>query len=179
MKHLFALFLLMILPVVAQAQTPVSKETANTYFTNCVKQPPMEQFTQEGQNMFCACTAARMTQFYTMEDMAAATGTDPVTARPAYNKMIALIYAPCMEIPVREHYYNTCMNNPDSARYRDRKGTCFCLGNTMGTHFKLRGEELFTQILTYNPNITDPMAAALTDPSVQTLAQEKLLSCLK
>lgn len=181
MKYLILIALLLV-PCVAFAQqnfTPVSKEQANTYFASCVKQPPSEQFSAAAQNELCACTAARMTQFFSVEDMKAMTGTDPAIARTAYNKMLVSVYAPCMEGPTREHYYNTCITNPDTAKYGDAQKICTCLGNAMGAHLKVHGAEVFQQLLSYNPNITDPMGAMTSDPSFQTFAQQNLLKCVQ
>ena len=181
MKYLLLIAALFCsLPAYAQTGfTPVTKEQANTYFANCVAQPQSQFLTKDSQNLFCACTAARMTQFFSVEDMKTMMSPDAAVARPAFNKMLVNVYAPCMETPVRDHYQNVCITNPDSARFPDRQGTCQCLGNAMGKHFALRGEEAFRQILSTNPNAMDPMAAALADPSIQTLAQEKLIACLK
>lgn len=171
--------LLFLVPVSAQAQTMVDKQTANTYFANCVKQPPTEQFSQESQNMMCACTAARMTQFFTMEDMQAMMSTDPAVARPAYNKMLMHIYAPCMETPAREHYTNTCLANPDSAKFGNPNKICTCLGNNLGEYLRMQGPNLFRTILSYNPNVTDPMQALYDDPGFQATVQNRLASCIK
>lgn len=179
MKYLLLALVVVLFSAPTQAQTLVSKDAANKYFASCIAQPPSEQFSKQSQNTFCACTAARMTQFFYVEDMLAMTGPDPVAARPAYNKMIVHLYAPCMELPSQEHFYNTCINNPDSAAYADREGTCQCLGKSIGLHFKLHGPEIFRNVLATNPNVVDPMAAAYQDPAFTKFAQEKLVTCLK
>src|SRR5690606_25980766 len=114
MMRLLALLLTLCLTsFAAQAQTQVSKETANEYFNNCVKAAsPQQPVSVQTQEMLCACTAARLTQFFSMEDMKTMTGPDPSAARIAYNKMIIDIYAPCMEEPTREYYTGVCTSNP-------------------------------------------------------------------
>jgi hypothetical protein len=177
MKQIF-LALLLILPSLAFAQTPVSKETANGYFTNCVKQPPSQQFSAESQNMFCACTAARLTQYFTMEDWTAMVDNKSPNQRPAFNKMMVNIYAPCMETPSYEHYYNTCLANPETKKYGDSHKICTCLARAMASHMKVNGPNVLEQAIRRDPNIADPMTAITDDPSFTTFAQQNLVSCV-
>lgn len=183
MKRL-VLIALCLIPSAAMAQgqpqtfTPVPKEQANAYFAECVKKPPSEQFSIQAQQEMCACTAARMTQFFSLEDSKLMYGTDPIKARVAYNKMMTDIYAPCMEGPTREHFYNTCIADPNNAKYGDPQKLCACLGNQMGAYMKVHGAEQYAKLLAYDPNMMDPNSALYADPSFQTFAQKQLLSCV-
>lgn len=180
---LFALILLALLVPLStlRAQTPVSTETANAYFTNCVAQKSEQAFSSQAQDMLCACTAARMTQFFSMEDMATMTNpqSEPAAQRGAFNKMLINIYAPCMEEPTREFHYNACITNPQTAQYGDPAKICRCMADSVAAHIKVHGPSVFEELVARNPNITDPMSALTEDPSFQTFAQSKLLACLK
>ncbi len=179
MKYLILLTLLLA-PVAASAQgfTPVPQDKANVYYQSCASQP--SQFSsQESQNIFCACTAARMTQFYSMEDMKNATSQDPAIARPAYNKMLIDVYAPCMDTPTFEYYHKTCITNPDTAKYGDPQKICNCLAEQMAIHMRGSGPQIFRDILARDPNILDPQAALFSDPAFNTFAQKKLLTCVR
>lgn len=180
MKKLFAVFFFMMcIAGPASAQTLVPKETANQYFANCVSAPSSGIMSQQGQQMLCACTAARLTQFFSMEDMQAMMGTDPALARPAYNRMIVNVYAPCMDVPTREYHYKACMENPNTAKLgRHPEGLCSCAADALAQHMKFHGSEIFSKILSRDPNITDPAAALFDDPEFQTLAQQKTIGCL-
>lgn len=168
------------LMAMAQAQTQVSKETANEYFNNCVKAAsPQQPVSVKTQEMLCACTAARLTQFFSMEDMKTMTGSDPTSARIAYNKMIIDIYAPCMEEPTREYYTGVCTSNPDTVKYGDPQKICPCMAGKIAAHMAVRGQEEFRKLLSRDPNIVDPMAALLGDAEFGQFAQNQLLSCLK
>jgi carboxypeptidase C (cathepsin A) len=169
-----------LMPFSAHAQTQVSKETANQYFDNCVKSvSPQQPISTQTQEMLCACTAARLTQFFSMEDMQTMTGTEPVSARAAYNKMMVNIYAPCMEEPTREYYTKVCTSNPDTVKYGDPQKICPCMANKIAVHMATNGPRVFSEILSENPNVMDPMAALLGDPKFERFAQSQLLSCLK
>lgn len=180
MKYLILLALIFA-PTIASAQqagfTPVPKDKANAYFQSCVAQPA-QQFSADSQKIFCACTAARMTQFYSMEDMQNSMNPDPNIARPAYNKMITEIYAPCMETPSYEYYYKACISNPDTPKYGDPQRVCQCLAGKVAAHLKYSGPKVFAELLQRNPNLTDPMAALESDPSFMNFAQDRLLSCV-
>ncbi len=182
---LITVLTILSLPIFAFAQTPVSKETANTYFANCVAAAQSsanagpQSLSPQSQTMLCACTAARMTTNFSMEDMQTMTGNDPVQARTAYNKMLVNVYAPCMETPSYDYYYNTCMQNPQTAQYGDRQSICQCLGGTMALHLRQNGAQVFGDLLQKNPNLTDPMGALTSDPAFQSFAMQKLTACLK
>ena len=183
---LLLLTLVIFVPHISSAQTPVSKETANTYFANCVKAAQSsansgpQSLSPQSQSMLCACTAARMTTNFTMEDMQTMTGQDPVVARVAYNRMLVNVYAPCMETPSYDYYFNTCMQNPQSTQYgANKESICRCLGGTMALHLRQNGAQVFYELLQRNPNLTDPMAALYNDPAFEAFVMQKLTSCLK
>lgn len=175
MKYvLFALLLLTSLP--AFAQTPVSKETANAYFENCLKTAsPTQEMSAQGQQMLCACTAARLTQFFTMEDWKAMGGSDPAVARPAYNKMMSNIYAPCMAEPVRERYQARCVK----AKGAEQQQLCTCTASKLASYMQYHGTRLFSEILAEDPNVQDPWAAVENYPEFNAYIDMAGKECLK
>lgn len=181
MKYLLLAFVVFFsLP--ALAQTTVTKEQANTYFASCVENAAQteQRFSKQSQEMFCACTAARLTQYFTMDDMRLMTSKTDPNARVALNKMIVNIYAPCMEEPTREYHYATCVSNPQVARLGQSPETlCRCAADQIAAHLATNGARQFQEILNRDPNIVDPMQALYDDPKFQSFAQTKLLGCLK
>lgn len=161
----------------AAAQTAVTKEQANTYYSNCVQQKD-PRFTGQSQQMFCACTAARMTQSFSQEDMKAMVGQDPATARPAANKMLINVYAPCIETPAREYHYAQCINNPQTARLSSNpQGLCKCASDKIASFLNANAQKSFREILARDPNIADPMSALFEDAEFKSFAAKQLLSC--
>lgn len=189
MKKLIIFVLAFSFPSLANAQTPISKQTANAYFGNCVQAAQKQaqnnpagaqKLSPASQNMLCACTSAKMMDHFSMEDMQQMTGNDPILARAAYNKMLVELYAPCMETPAYDYYFNTCMQNPDTKKLaHDVKSICQCLGGSMALHLRNNGADVFRKILQANPNVQDPMDALTSDPAFMTFAQQKLTQCLK
>ena len=171
MKYL--LLTLLFFPSLAFAQTAVTKETADTYFNNCLKTQSTQEFSQQAQQTFCACTAGRMTQFFTMEDMQTMVSQGP-QARLAYNKMIVDIYAQCMEAPTRERYYQQCTQSPGV-----NQKICHCISDAIALHLKNDGSQIFSQILSRDPAIVDPYAALENDPDFTAFKQSAGQSCLR
>jgi hypothetical protein len=170
---LFFAFLLMALPVQA---TPVTKDTANTYYQNCTAQSD-PRFSQKTQKLFCACTAVKLMENFTIEDMQATAKQDQA-GRNATNKMITKIYAPCIRYPAREYHYQTCIQNPKSRMLGNAEKICNCSADQVATHLQGNAESMLTNILRKNPNVMDPMQALYSDPAFQKLVQSKVMSCV-
>lgn len=179
---LFAIFMALSLST-AQAQTAVTTEQANNYYTNCVTQAAQteQRFSKQSQELFCACTSARLSQgVFSVEDMKAMTDTANPNARQSMNKMIVNVYAPCMDEPTREYHYNTCVTNPQVDRLGGNKETlCRCAADQVANHLRANGAKQFQDILSRDPNIVDPMQALYDDQGFQTFAQSRLLGCLR
>lgn len=182
MKNIAIILLVLLLPAAAQAQTPVSKDQANAYYANCVENAAKteQRFSPQSQQEFCACTAARLTQYFYIEDMQIMTSQTHPNARKALNKMIVNVYAPCMEGPTREYHYAQCIENPQTASISGNPDQlCACAADAIGQHLRTHGARLFQDILAKDPNIVDPMSALYGDKEFQSFAQQRLMSCLK
>lgn len=172
------LFLLIaaLLPVAAMA-TPVSKDMANSYYTNCVgKDAP--GITQKSKEFMCACTAAKMMDNMSVEEIQAMSQQNQA-GRNATNKMLVDVYAPCIEFPAYDHYYNNCITDPKTKSMSSNpQRTCSCLADQIAGYLQSNGQTVFRDILMRNPNITDPMSALTQDNRFRQFAQSKLLSCV-
>lgn len=178
MKSIALALAFLFLAVPAMAQTLVSKEKANIFYNSCSTQKAAEQFIGNGQQLMCACQAARMTQFFTMEDMNAMMSPDPVKARPALNKMLIDVYAPCMEEPTRAYHLNQCLSNPDTAKYGNAQVICPCMADAVGKYMATYGSTLIQEVLTIDPNNMDPSKAVYESPKFMSFAKSKLLGCV-
>jgi len=177
-KLILTLTLLLIgVPTMGYAQTPVSTEMANQYFANC-KMNTDPRFSSETQEMFCACTAVKMTEAFSVEDMQTM-GQQNQAGRDATNKLIINIYAPCIQYPARAYHYNTCVQNPQTkALTKNAEGLCQCAADNVAGYLQSNSQRMFQQILAQNPNVADPMQALYDDKGFQKLAKSKLMSCL-
>lgn len=178
-KSVVALLALLIFTIpAAHAQTKVTPEMANAYFNNCLNQPGPGMSSETKQYM-CACTSAKMQESMTVEDIRTM-AQQSTAGRLATNKMIINVYAPCIEYPARDHYYSTCMNNPQTKNLtKNVQGLCTCLGSQVAGYLKQNAKKEFTRILSRTPNITDPMTALTNDPAFTQFAQGKLMACIR
>jgi hypothetical protein len=182
MKQIFALLSFIIVvgasfTLPANAQTKVSPDIANKYFTSCKSQSD-PRFSAASQEMFCACTAAKMVESYSVEDMQNAQRQDEV-GRAAANKLIVNVYGPCIQYPAREYHYNTCVQNPKTKILgKNVEQLCGCTAEKVAGHLQQNASSLFQQILAKNPTIADPMQALYDDQSFQKTVQGHLMSCL-
>lgn len=161
----------------AQAQTKITKDAANAYYQNCVTQPA-EGITDQSKEYLCACTAAKMMERMYVEDVQAM-ALQNEQGRKALNYMLVKVYAPCMNYPAKDHYYNNCITNPQTKTLsKNPQGLCKCMSDQVAQYLGNSGPEIFEDILKRNPNITDPMSALTDDPKFQKFAQSKLLACV-
>ena len=179
MRFLLSILILTLTSAVSNAATPITKDMANSYYNNCISKKGDQKLTKESQDFLCSCTAAQMMDSMSVEDVQAMSTQDQRTARRAFNKMLINVYAPCMEYPAKDHYYNTCLSNPQTKKLGGNpEKLCGCMSDKVATHLKQNGKELFTGILKRNPNVTDPMAALEADKQFQNYVGKQALSCV-
>lgn len=177
MKILFGLLILLVTsPALA---TEISNDTANQYYQNCMagETPPM--LAEQTKETLCACTAAHMKTGFSVEDMQAMSKRDD-NARLALNKMIVNVYAPCIQYPAHDYYYNVCVTNPQtSGLSRNPQQLCGCLAEKVSSYLAQNSSAVFTDILSRDPDIVDPMAALTGDPQFEQFAQGQLVGCVQ
>lgn len=176
MKPIVFLFALMFLVPAAHAQTAIDKDKAYAYYQNCMAQgsPIMSK---ETMDQMCGCTAAHMMKAMTVEDINIMGGNDQA-ARDVLNKMVIQVYAPCIQFPAESYYYNTCITNEQTkALSRDPEGLCSCMATEVASYLQTNSAQVFGNIISTNPNITDPMTALTSDPAFTQFAQDRLTSC--
>lgn len=177
MKLLIGLIVLFI--AVPAHATEISNDTANQYYQNCVKGETPPNLSKQTQDTLCACTAAHMKTGFTLEDMQAMSKRDE-TARLALNKMIVNVYAPCIQFPAHDYYYNVCVTNPQTANLsRNPQALCGCLAQKVSAYLAQNSRQVFAEILTRTPDLVDPMAALTSDPQFEQFAQGQLVSCVQ
>ena len=167
-------FLLSLSPALA---TPISKTTANQYYQNCKEQRD-PQFSTQVQDMFCACTAAQLVSSFTMEDMQSISRQDQI-GRNATNKMIVEVYSPCIKYPAKQYHYNSCISNPQTKILGNPQALCECSAERVAAHLQNDAKSMFRNLLSRNPNITDPMQALYNDRQFQKFAQQQIMGCVR
>ncbi len=157
---------------------PVTKAQAKAYYQNCSSKPS-PNMSVETQKLLCACTAVQMHKTMQVEDVQEMSLQNEV-GREATNKMIVNAYAPCMQHPAKELYYQNCISDPQTQTLtKNPQQACECMSSNIAQYLSTRGVEVFKSILTRNPNIVDPMAALAEDPQFQNYTRNELMGCLK
>jgi hypothetical protein len=159
--------------------TPLSDEKTKEFYSQCVSKPapPM---TAESQAALCACTAEKMQQTMTVEDQKVLAQNDQ-EGRNMLNRMLLNVYAPCMNIPVKDMLEKQCLQDmqakpaPPGTNIAD---ICRCMASKTGLWLSTNGRELMSQVLAANPNITDPMGPVMEDASFKSASTQNLTSCL-
>ncbi|MCB9988965.1 MAG: hypothetical protein H6868_06480 [Rhodospirillales bacterium] len=167
----FLFVLLTALP--AQAQTPVSDKMADIYFSNCIAKRD-ERMTIDTQEIMCQCTALLYQKNMSVEELQVMAQNDQA-GRNALNRMLVLVYAPCMEFPVRDLIYYRCMEN----KFQSQKGICGCLADKMAQYTAESAADKLSAVLRNSPNITDPMEPIVNSPEFAQMEKRLALSCIQ
>jgi hypothetical protein len=155
----------------------VSKALANSYYKNCVStNHPI--LTGDSLQALCACTAAKLTEEMTVNEIEALFSNAP-ESQDARHKMLTSIYAPCMEYPVSDLITGNCMKNDELQRVVSNKAKlCGCIGNRMGAYIGKNASGIITTTLRDNPNVSDPLASFFQSPNFQILSRQHLQACV-
>ena len=176
---LFFAFALCVVAFSAHAETPVSKETANTYFGNCMaKRDP--RMTTKSQEELCACTAAKMTEVMTMEDIKRM-GQQTQEGIQSFNLMMTHVYMPCIGAPVHDLLMTECLADKkiDEQQFKIDKGDlCGCIAGKTGKWMADQGPAMMEIILKKNPHITDPIQPIMDSPDFRREQMDNLLRCV-
>jgi hypothetical protein len=175
-KYFLSVLAILIFSYMPSHATPVDRDTANKYYENCAVQSD-PRFSEDTQKLFCACTAVKLMENYTIEDMQATTRQD-ASARDATNKMITEVYAPCIRYPAKEYHFQTCATDPKTKLLGNPQELCACSADKVAEHLHENAQNMLAAILRRDPNIMDPMQALYDDRSFQKVIQSKVMGCV-
>ena len=179
MPSLFVILLSFILLSPPAHAQEVTAEMSEAYYNSCIRKERPPALTKEGQDSLCACTASKMLENMTLEDIKDLSNEEQAIRRDAFNYMLVTVYAPCMEQPTKDYYYHTCRSNPKSRLITtDSRVMCKCISEKVSKYVRKKGPEIFADILTRNPNIQDPMGALESDPVFQSYVKKQGVACL-
>jgi len=179
MRIIFASLLLLTLYSTPVLANNITAEMADKYLESCTAKERPEQLSEQSHKALCACTASKMLENMTTEDVIDLSNEDPAIARDALNYMLVTVYAPCMEQPTKDHYYHTCRSNPQTRLITtEPREMCECIADRVSDYIAKNGPEILADILTRNPNVQDPMGALENDPVFQNYVKKQGVACL-
>ncbi|MGZ9097690.1 MAG: hypothetical protein ACXW30_05280 [Micavibrio sp.] len=175
----FIIAVITMLPFSAVAQTAISSETANTYYKKCMQNDD-ERMSDATQESLCSCTAVKMMSVITNEDIVQMS-PEPGPGRPAFDKMLADAYGPCMQIPVEEQLHTECMNDPKIKEFalRDQSALCRCMAKTTTQSLEIQAPAMMRTKLEEKPGLTDAFDPLAYDKELRSRAYDNLFLCLK
>ncbi len=178
MIFLYCVLAILALPLPAQAQTPINREMGKQYYQNCISRRNYVM-TEDTQEMLCTCTAAKMMETMTLEDMQIMV-MNTQEGRIALNEMLINVYAPCMEFPIQDLIQDQCVNDPSITAMSKRPvALCDCLALDVADYIATNGPNVLREVLAKDPNITDPLGPMMSSPTFQKQAQESTMACIK
>ena len=178
MRFALIFILTILIPFTAQANR-ISADMADAYYQDCKSKERPKNLRADSQDKLCACTASKMIETMTTDDVRDLTNEDQEIARDAFNFMLVNVYAPCMELPTRDHYYATCISNKQTHLItKEPQVMCECVSNKVSTYIAQNGPDVFEEILERNPNVQDPMAALESDTKFQNYVKKQGIGCL-
>lgn len=162
----------------AYAQTPLSNETANAYYMQCMASDD-PRMSDSAQDHLCSCTAVKMMSIMTGEDLAGMS-REAGPGRAAYDKMLADAYAPCMQIPVEEQLYGECMNDRKIRQFalRDQSALCNCMAMKSAGTLPDEAAAMTRRALETDPQLEDVFTSLHSNPEFRKAAYNNLFSCL-
>lgn len=179
LRMITAVAALAVLPVWAHASTPVSKEDANAFYTQCMAKPD-ERMSPDTQNEFCACSSAHMMQTMSAEDLKIM-AENTAAGRVMHNKMIVTVYGPCLAGPITEVAGGKCESDPrvmlaDQTIRRDV--VCGCMTEKISTWMDLSGPDVLMKVIQRTPFITEPIGAVMESDVYKKEEYEIMIDCL-
>lgn len=179
-QFIFAsLFIFVFFTLPVYAQTPISNEEATNYYYDCKKRPD-PRWRQETQDAFCACTAEKMMQTMSVEEVRIM-GEQSQQGRDMLNKMLVDVYAPCMNFPVSDLVEKQCMANEklDMAGITATKSdVCFCTAGATAEWFTKEGRTMMRTIVMKNPNVEDPIGPLMESRAFKMQSFNNMMNCL-
>lgn len=152
-----------------------SKDFANQYFQNCVE-AENKTLTSQSQEMLCACSAAKLSENMSIEEMKAMQ-QDSAFGQEMRNKMLLEVYAPCIEFPTHDLVLASCLNDP--TKLPQKKEVCHCLASSMGQYISQNAQVALMSALQQNPNSLDPLGTLLESPSFNAKSQKIFGECVQ
>jgi hypothetical protein len=161
--------------------TAVSKEWANKYYNNCMAAPEQPGMLPESKKALCACTASKMTQAMTEDEIKTMFSETPEGAYQR-DRMTLLVYVPCMEAPTRDLIYNHCVGNMLIRRgLKKYHEVCNCLGENMGKYAAENGGRIADEALrnrtNNNLNAKQLLNEFMESPAFQQQSQYYVTTC--
>ncbi len=157
------------------------KNLANQYYKNCLKQPA-GIMSADSHKALCGCTAAQMVETMSVDEIQTMF-TQTKEGNFQRQRMMALVYIPCMEYPVEDMVVNHCMSQPEVTKgLKKAREVCGCLGNDMGKFVVKAGgvmakEEMIKDA--QNMNVQQMLADLMSSKIFAQKSKTSITTCMQ
>lgn len=167
----------------AMATPMVDEATAQRYYQNCLAQKSGDSALQErSQEQLCNCTAHKLTQVMSIEQMQTMITNTPEGAAQR-DRMIAEIYVPCMQYPVQDLVYANCASEPLLRNsLKNHHDVCACLAEGMGSYVAKNSPSMMHDIITKTSGALDIRTALngmIESPEFGNASKEQIRLCIQ
>ena len=155
-------------PVLAQevlregGSEPVTNETANKYFDDCMKDK-LTVRSEKGRAAFCACRAANLKQFITQKEYEMLY-VENKEGDAAFLKYLTYVYGGCLKFPVEETVFRDCLTHDSKAKIYEAEPYCYCKTNRVVSFTNIYGPDVVHLRTHQLPRFNDPMITYLNSP---------------
>ena len=156
------------------------EEYATLYFENCTASNTEKSYDEYVATQ-CGCTAAKMPEFMTMNNMKALF-TKTKEGDFQQGRVLMLAYMPCMYDSVYQFIFDGCYYNAQHAKLIRRRKVCECYARTMGNRVASKGEKMIPGFTAGGFNsaraVPNPLVHILTDPYFSSRADYEFDQCV-
>lgn len=158
--------------------TPAQTSFAERYYDNCLK-AEHTNFTPQGQEALCACTAAQIQEVMTEEEINVM-GQNTNAGQAVRDKVLIQVYGPCIRYPTHDLIFNRCMRDTELGRQlKKHTAVCTCLADKMADFVDQNAPDVLTTTMYSNPGITDPLYHMVESSFFNKKAQSFVQYCVQ
>lgn len=159
-------------------EAPKTAKTAlDLYLKNCMTQKhPV--LTEEHVIPLCLCTAAKMEERFSPEEIPAMFG-ETKRSQTLRDSALSRAFAPCMQDTVYEVTLAECMGNK-TLTLKKREATCACTAQAMRFTMSKKAEWLAEQYISYHKTkAPDPLALYVQSHAISEDTKTGLRTCMQ
>lgn len=137
----------------AQNVSNIPNEMVQGFHQQCIFSRD-NRISETTQNIFCKCAAHNLQQNISMETLGSLnTESDMNTLLSNIQEIVLLVYAPCLEFPVREMVFLGCQSND----FQKEQGICGCVADKVASFTAEEAQTILVEHIAKQDNALDPL----------------------
>lgn len=152
----------------------VSTAVADQFYHHCVAKRDL-RMEYETQETFCKCSAHKLQQNITMEQLGNVASSDINKVTEAMDRLTLGVYAPCITYPVKDIVHDKCTEND----FHADKGICGCLSKKMASYTSENATTSLMKTIQSKPGISDPLSTFMLSAKFRQYKKQAALECVQ